>query len=240
MPPLDPQSLYVQFGRLIQTKPPLRAPLTPDYYEWAGRASALIAATGDLVDKVAIDAAITALNCSFGTSEHDLLVVLYRALGKAELEAPVSAQGAFIPAGAVFDTFAAIGKVLSEAQAEVLIVDPYLDETVFEFVPSAPERVLLRLLAAQGKHKPNFPPAVRRWLTQNATKWPIEARLAARDELHDRLIIVDGKTVWDLTQSLNHFAKRSPASIIRVYEDDIIAEKITTYHARWMAATPLT
>mgnify|MGYP001290746529 CR=1 FL=1 len=57
--------------------------------------------------------------------------------------------------------------------------------------------------------------------------------------LHDRLIAVDDSIVWVLTQSLNAFATRSPASIVRV-DDQTAALKIAAYADVWpKAAVPL-
>jgi hypothetical protein len=49
---------------------------------------------------------------------------------------------------------------------------------------------------------------------------------------------VDGVGVWVLTQSLNGFATRSPATIMRA-SADLAALKIAAYEAMWQKATPL-
>jgi hypothetical protein len=56
--------------------------------------------------------------------------------------------------------------------------------------------------------------------------------------LHDRLIIVDGAQVWVLTQSLNAFVVRSPATIVRV-DGETAALKIKAYQDIWDKAKPL-
>jgi len=56
--------------------------------------------------------------------------------------------------------------------------------------------------------------------------------------LHDRLIVVDGKIVWTLTQSLNAFAARSPASLVRV-DPETAALKVAAYEQLWKNAKPL-
>jgi hypothetical protein len=55
--------------------------------------------------------------------------------------------------------------------------------------------------------------------------------------LHDRLIIVDGAQVWVLTQSLNAFVVRSPATIVRV-DGETAALKIKAKDI-WDKAKPL-
>jgi hypothetical protein len=160
-------------------------------------------------------------------------------LAVAELKAPTAAQGAFIPAGNAFDALKALGKVLGGAKGDLLIVDPYMDEKALsDFAPLALEKVSIRLLADQHSVKPSLKPALRRWVLQYGAARPAEGRLASTKILHDRLIIVDGTHVWVLTQSLNAFAARSPASIVRA-DPELSALKVTAYEDMWKAATVL-
>jgi hypothetical protein len=166
--------------------------------------------------------------------------ILYRALAVAEIHAPVSVSGSFILAGNALDAMAAIGKVLQTAKRDVLIVDPYMDEKALtDFAPLAAEGIATRLLADQQLHKPTLDPAQKRWAMQYGAKRPLEVRLAAPKILHDRLIVVDEKDTWDLTQSMNAFAARSPASIVRNVDPEITQLKIAAFAAIWAAATPL-
>jgi len=125
--------------------------------------------------------------------------------------------------------------VLQTANKEVLIVDPYMDETALtEFGGAVPAGVLLRLLADQSTHKPTLQPAATRWASQHGVSRPIQVRLAPQKTLHDRAIFIDRMTAWILTQSLKDFAKRAPAEIVRA--DDTAALKIDAYEAIWASA----
>jgi hypothetical protein len=237
--PLDPHALYIELGRLVQTMPAFQIPLKPDDYHWCGRASAVIATTGDVMDIAQFDTAVQMLTTSHGNTAHDIRAVLYRALAKAELAAPVAARGAFIPVGEHLDAFAALHKVLSTAKSDVLIVDPYLDaRALLDFAPSAPDRVALRLVADEKKHAPTLLPAAQRWIARYGVIRPLQARLAATRVLHDRLIIVDGRDVWDVSQSLKDLAARSPASITRADAEGAVM-KIDFYEDVWKASTPI-
>jgi hypothetical protein len=87
--------------------------------------------------------------------------------------------------------------------------------------------------------KPTLRPAATRWVAQYGLNRPLQVKLAPARTLHDRLIAVDDSTVWVLTQSLNAFATRSPASIVRV-DDQTAALKIAAYADVWpKAAVPL-
>jgi hypothetical protein len=166
-------------------------------------------------------------------------VGVYRALAKAELKAPAAVQGSFIPAGNAFDAFSAIAKVVGNAQQNVLIVDPYLDEKALtDFTILVPEKIQVRLLSDQLTVRPTLRPAAGRWVAQYGVSRQLAVKLAAPRTLHDRLIAVDDATVYVLTQSLNAFAARSPASIVRV-DDETAKLKVAAYQAIWVTASPI-
>jgi len=235
------ESLYIQVGRLIETMPDLAfGPLTPDMQRWLGRAGALIEEAGDPAD-IALMKVATG---GFGTSARhvnaqEITSILYRLLGKAELRAPTAARGAFIPAGNALDAYSAIGKVLGAASADALIVDPYMDgKALTEFAVLAPERVSVRLLSDERTHKPTLAPAAKRWTEQYGNERPLEVRLTPPRCLHDRLIVTDNNIAWTLTQSLNAFAARSPATIVRV-DPETAQLKVAAYEKLWSDAKPL-
>jgi hypothetical protein len=98
--------------------------------------------------------------------------------------------------------------------------------------------VSIRLLADRQSHKATLRPAQTHWNSQYGQGRPLEVRLAPSRTLHDRAVLVDSTAAWTLTQSLNAFATRSPAMIVRV-DDETAALKISAYEAMWAAATPL-
>jgi hypothetical protein len=105
-----------------------------------------------------------------------------------------------------------------------------------DFAVLAAEKVSLTLLADRKTVKPGLKPAAAAWVKQYSAQRPLEVRLAPAGTLHDRLIIVDAKEVWVLTQSFNAFAARAPATIVRT-DDETAALKVAAYDAIWRAAT---
>lgn len=232
----DPQSLYVQLGRLLETMPDLNAAGKPsvETLQWLGRAAILVEASGHLVDSVAFNLAVENLKVpTFGANPADkIAIILFRTLARFEAISPPGVSGRFIPVGNHFDAFSAIGKVLQTAKQDILIVDPYLDEKVLtEFGLAVPEQVRLRLLTGEAEYKSSLRPATANWIAQYGAQRPLEVRLAAPKALHDRAIFIDGAVAWALTQSLNNFAGRSPAEIIRT--DDMASMKIAAYEGVW-------
>lgn len=236
----DYQRLYTQLGRLLEAAPDTSefSELgSPVYQHWFGRAHALVEEVGIGVDAITMR---TTLIPQFHTAAwqgalRQTFAIIYRALAKCELESPAAAAGAFVPVGNAFDAFAALTKLFSSATADVLVLDPYLDETVLtEFGLAVPVGVCVRLLADEAAHKPTLAPAAAKWIQQYGAGRPLQVRLAPAKSLHDRAIFVDHASAWTLTQSLKDFAKRSPAEIVRA--DDTADLKIAAYEAIWAAS----
>jgi len=242
---MDPQALYTQLGRLIESAPNFggASRLTAEQHKWLGQAHALVTQAGAIADAVTIAQSVPNLTNGMAVTraraQEAILGAVYRALATAELAAPANAQGAFIPAGNAFDAHVAFAKVFGAATKEVLIVDPYMDDKALtEFGVLAPEGTTIRLLSDERTFKPALPPAVAKWREQYKISRPLEAKLAPPSSLHDRLVIVDQRDVWVLTQSTNAFATRAPASIVRV-DPETAALKLAAYVTVWTASKPL-
>lgn len=239
---MDDELLYRRLSRLVETMPDL-TDIDAETARWLGRVDALMAeaVSEDILDDFQIE--LEALAKPGGTRRYEaqrrLLIIIFSTLARAELKAPAGLQGSFIPVGHGFDVFVAMSKILNVATSNVLMIDPYMDATaVADFSPLVPERVRVHLLADAAGVKPSLTPAIARWQGQYDDNRPLEARLAPPRSLHDRLIIVDDKEVWLLTQSLKDFAARSPGSITQV--DPSAAELKTHYYLDiWAGSDPL-
>ena len=209
-------------------------PVPSETQRWLGRAYALVHALSNLTDISEFQHYTNFIGShSTATAANHLERILYRALALAELSAPASARGSFIPAGGVFDVFSALSKVFAESEKDVLIIDPYLDEKVMtDFASLVAEGVNIRLLADCTAVKASLGPAVTRWNAQYGATRPVNARLSESKVLHDRLIINDSVSVWVLTQSFNAIAARSPATIVRL-DADTANLKIDAYSRIW-------
>ena len=234
----EAENLYRQLGRLIEVVPDLTAqgPITQELNLWLARAYALVESVGNVADMVNLKTHISRLNTAArNQAAQEIHAIIYRALAVAELQSPAGASGTFIPVGNSFDAFSAISKLLQSAKKDVLILDPYMDETTLtEFATALPENINLRLMADENDHKPPLIPAAAKWSQQYNAKRPLALRLAPARSLHDRAIFIDGTTAYTLTQSLKDIAKRSPAEIIRA--DDTATLKIAAYELIWQKA----
>jgi len=241
--PINPESLYLQLGQLVSEMPELggRNALTQSDYMWIARVTELVRAGGDEWDfghlRIASDGLTGPLR---DLNAQQIKSIAYRTLANAEANAPIAAKGMFVGVGASFDALKAVGQVMSQAIADVLVIDAYMDSKVLtDFAPLVREGVSIRLLTDSFYTKLEaLNPAVTRWTQQYGAVRPIAVRLTAPRALHDRLIIADGRLVWSLTQSLKDFAGRSPALVQRV-DDDISKKKIEFYEQLWLQSTDL-
>jgi hypothetical protein len=234
---MEPEELYHYIGRLIEQMPPepKAGEDTPRAVsEWVARVNALVQEYGTSQDKGMMTGALPGMmsKVTRGDTLEAIKMLLFNLFGAAELDAPAGARGTFIPVGSGFDFFAAVSKIFQTAQRDVLLVDPYMDETVLtEFGAAVPDGIVLRLLADEKDHKPSLTVAATKWASQNGTAKPLAVRLAPPRSLHDRAVFVDGKEAWTLTQSFKDFAKRSPGEIVRA--NDVAALKIAAYEDIW-------
>lgn len=236
---MSPDQLYVTLQQHIQAMPDFgEGQPSDDKRRWLGRAFALIAQVGDADDRARMKQLSGWLNqrCSADQAS-ELRLMMYRMASIAEMNAPVTIRGGFINAGNPFEALVAVGQVLSQATTSIRIVDPYLDHKALQdFAVLADEGIMIELLGDAAHVHASLRPAAIAFKEQFGTSRPLEVRLSPKRTLHDRLLIIDGATVWNLTQSLNSFATRSPASIIRTDENSIEL-KIEAYNSFWAEAT---
>jgi hypothetical protein len=241
---LTPEALYIQLGELITEMPGFQEyPLSGETHRWVGRAFALLEQTGVTMDagafKVAAEKASGPDIRRRDEGVETIKIILYRALGRVELRAPATLQGTFVPVGSPYDALMKVGQVLSAAAADVLIIDPYADEKLLNsYALLAPEKIALRVLSDQKGHKQSLKPVAEAWIEQYGALRPLEVRLASPGVLHDRLIIIDRRLAFDLGQSFNALAKRSPTSLIRS-DPETASLKIAAYEQLWETSQPL-
>lgn len=242
---MSPEEIYTNLGQLLASAPNFRESdrLRPEETVWMAKAYALLTEASMVQEAVAVQFQMEMLTDALphlrSSYAGKLMGAVHRAMAVAELRAPTAVRGAFISAGNAFDAMAVVGRVLAEAATSARIVDPYMDEKALtDFALLAAPTAKIELLADSASVKPSLKPAVTRWQEQYSSDRSLEARLSAPRALHDRLIIIDGLKVYTLTQSLNAFAARSPASIVRL-EGDAVPLKIAAYDSFWLAAQPI-
>ncbi len=233
----DPKVLYLQISQLVSEMPSLsgRGSLPPETYLWLGRATELVKVTGNLADSIGIASASDQLGGTLSQeAARRITAIVFRVLAYAEALAPDELRGAVLVAGASLSTAIVIKKVLGIANTDAMVIDPYMDAKFFtDFAPLAPENVSLRLLSDPFNHPKSWlDPMAARWANEYGTDRPLEVRTTTPRELHDRLLILDDKVVYSVTQSFNKLAERSPALVQRL-DEDLAALKVEHYRQLW-------
>lgn len=169
------------------------------------------------------------------TNARIVISLLRRVLGRLELQVQTAIVGAYVPAGDLEEAHKAVGDVLRTAVSDVLLVDPFADETILKaYAERAPDNVVVRILTDPDKHEPTLKAAREIWKQQYGDKRPLQVRLA-NAPLHDRLIIVDGKRAWTVTQSFKDLAATRPTTIVST-PNEIAELKIRAYQDIWSGA----
>jgi hypothetical protein len=196
---MSAEALYTQIGQLIEAMPNLTAmgPISPEVHRWLGRAHVLIGEAEGLLGETEFSHHRNTFERDRWAGAERITGLLYRALARVETEVPASLAGTFIPAGNTFDAMAAAARIFGLARAELLIVDPYLDEKILtEFALLAPAGVTLKLLCDAAGYKETLTLALRKWVQQYGSTRLVEVKVTSARTLHDRLVAVDRKLVW--------------------------------------------
>lgn len=237
---LSPEELYLRIRQVIADMPELYVDsVTSDLAKWLGEAAFLISECGDIADAARFTTATHRVASIASDAPHNIPIILYRALARAEARAPSSAHGTFIAAGKPFDALAAVSKLFGEAKSDVLIADPYAEANLLAaFLLAVPEQVPTRVLADAKSLKPTLKPATEAWVKQFAALRPLEVRVAPKGMLHDRLIFLNRSVVWVLGQSFNQLATRSHTSLMKA-DAELAKLKVNAYETIWSSAIPL-
>jgi hypothetical protein len=162
-----------------------------------------------------------------------IMGILHRAIADLQATLPTAATDQSFGPGAVYDFFKALRDLLASAEQSIFIVDPYLDEQIFDtYLAGVASQVEVRLLTY--KVNASFSPAVEKFAKQN--KMAVEARCS--DKIHDRVLFLDGRSCWVLGQSIKDAAKAKPTYLAPLDENTTVLKK-TTYEQIWTVATPL-
>lgn len=237
--------LYTRIGQLLASVPEIDSgeELSREHLIWLAQGLALVEAEGNPHDVArfrVMQRNIQSPIIDRRSPLASIVQVLANSMARIELLLPVQARGAFVSVGNTFDALLAIGKVLRQATSDVLIVDAYADQTVFEFAQYVVDGVSCRVLrdAARLRYEDGIKTATLRWNAQYGGLRPAEVRSAPEFTLHDRLILIDGSEAFILTQSLKDLAQRSPASLVKA-DATLAPEKIAAYEAIWARSEPL-
>jgi hypothetical protein len=238
---LTPERIYLELGRLMAEMPELASgPITPDVQRWLASADALVRSSGRLADALQLrigrenlDGPLRARNAETITS------LLHRMFAEAESSTPPELRGSVVLIGEDLDAYTTMRQLLGTAASDALLVEPEATgKLLADYAILAPGRVTVRLLADEAQHKRSLIAGVQRWQQRFGDDRSLRVRLAPRNSLHERLVLLDGDRAWLVGVPFNTLAKRTRTTLTRMRPEEE-ARKIAVYAEVWEEAAPL-
>ena len=233
---MEPHILLAHLRSLLERKPDLEqySPTSKDHMTWLAQGHALVS-RWDNLEAISFKNASDFLNMSSATRQMNIgkiLGIINRAIANLELQVPSEMKISF-GAGDVYDFFKTLNEVIASAKKSLLIIDPYLDQTVFDhYLNSRNKDVQVKLLV--NKNAEQLLPASKKYNAQFGDVLEIKKSKT----LHDRVIFVDGYVCWLIGQSLKDAAKAKPTYIAPL-PPDVVPAKLKNYEEIWSGANVL-
>jgi hypothetical protein len=158
-----------------------------------------------------------------------MLAVLKSAVTQLGWTAPAPTQK-FIPAGSPHDAFVEIRKVIAQTTKEVLIVDSYVDDTLWPLLTNVPPTANIRILTM--KMKGDFVLEGRKF----AKQYGKSVAIRTDSTFHDRFIFIDDKKCWHLGASIKDAGSKAFA-LSEFFERQIAASIKQAVEATWNIST---
>ena len=232
---MEPEVLLAQFRALFERIPDFQtySPTSRDHMVWLGQAHALISRWNKL-EAISFQSAADFLPMELVRDNNVAKIygIIQRAIADLEIEVPDATDTVFA-AGEVYDVFRALNKVIASAEKSIFIIDPYLDDTVFNhYLTSRKPEVSVRLLLS--KNASQIKPATEKYIAQFGNVLEVKKTRA----VHDRVIFIDGYICWVLGQSLSHAAQAKPTYLAPL-SPDVISAKLEEYDRIWSGANEI-
>lgn len=151
---MTPHVLLEKLRSLLASMPPLEGggPYTQQQFVWLGRVKAVIhewdeGETQSTPFQDAVNGLIRNIDRrgNYGV----VIAFIHNVIARLENQLPQNSGQAFGP-GAVYDFFRALNDLVSSANNQILIVDPYLDAEIFEgYLQALKATVSVRLLTTK-------------------------------------------------------------------------------------------
>jgi len=138
----------------------------------------------------------------------------------------------FLPSGSQHDAYQEIRRIVSAATKELIIVDNYVNTTLFKLLANS-RSPIIRLLTYS--MPVDFALEARAFIQQYGCT--IEIR-RDRTEFHDRFIIVDMATVFHLGHSIKDAGNKA-MMIHRVEDQRNVQAALTVFGGTWGTAMPV-
>lgn len=232
---MDKVALLAELKAVAANVPDFEAytPSSRSHLEWLGKTHALLS-RWDRLEAISFKTAadFLALQSTRDMDVAQMLGVLHRAIADLELQVPTLPPQAFGP-GAVYDFHKTLRDLLASATKSLFIVDPYLDDQVFDaYLSVVSQQVHVRLLARA--YAASLKSSVQKFIAQKEMAVEVKGSKA----IHDRVVFIDDGTCWVLGQSIKDAAKTKPTYLAPLASDAAQLKK-ADYERIWSMASPI-
>jgi hypothetical protein len=139
----------------------------------------------------------------------------------------------YLPAGSQHDAYVELRKIVQLAKQDMLIVDPYVDETLWELLTNVHPTLKLRILTEQMKK--DFRLEGRKFAAQHGNA--IEIKTTSK--YHDRFIVEDGQRCWHIGASIKDAGNKAFA-FSELLGPELVKFVIADVENQWSAAATVT
>ena len=124
---------------------------------------------------------------------------------KIELELDGRSEiGSAYEPGDVYRFYADLKAIISLAQAEIIIIDPYFNGDAFDnYLSTVPNQISIKILANR------YSEDIRNYMSKHIQQFQSKIEVRQSKELHDRLLIIDNTDCWVVGQSIKDAARKS-------------------------------
>jgi hypothetical protein len=151
----------------------------------------------------------------------------------AALGIPQEQNQVYLPAGSQHDAYVELRKIVQLGKQDILIVDPYVDETLWELLTNVLPTVKIRILT--DKMQKDFRLEGRKFAAQHGNA--IEIKTTSK--YHDRFIIEDGQRCWHIGASIKDAGNKAFA-FSEFIGPALVKFVIADVESQWSAATTVT
>jgi len=135
----------------------------------------------------------------------------------------------FLSARDVYRAKRVLLSIMKRAKHSLVVVDPHLDEEIFDYIDSLDMSVDVKLIT--GNKKPMFQQLYNALKT---TRSNIETK--EHQDCHDRFLVLDDSDVWQLGTSINGVGKKA-SMLNKVIDSDEQNRFISDFNTLWTNGT---
>lgn len=132
----------------------------------------------------------------------------------------------YFPKGDIYNARRMLIKILKSAKNDIVIIDPYLDDTIFDFIELIDSEISFKLLTSSKTKKV----IIKLFNDLKTTRTTIQVKQS--DDFHDRYIIINEKVIWHLGASINYMGRKA-FQINKVITESEINKIINDYNSWW-------